>query len=420
MKTTTVLKSFIVITLATIIVACSLPSNVKLSTCPSTSQDSHIISDVLFINQGHPGARYGLITLPRRRLVGDPDIAGAPDDIITIDYMVHETVGAIPAAVVVLIAGGNLDSKIKSGPGNTVSTSSGNFLVRSAPMFISTSTIPLRVITIDRPSDYKDDVADTDPAYAYDGYRTSMRHTVDLSAVINAENPENLPVFIAGTSRGATSTVANYMLAAGISLSSAASSGPNGRPVREDSMYPEVRPSRVTVPAHVLAHMEDACPRSTPSDSFDILNNLFNGLGDGVYGGFIGPNNPRVCGAFHHHGYLGIETCAVDKITTWMGNTFPAIPNTRPVANAVAGINTNSGTPVDIDLIGAVTPAIPAPLTFSLPHATTALGGAIALIGSVVTYTPPLGLGNKIDTFVYVVNEAGGGSSHQVVSVQIN
>ena len=94
--------------------------------------------------------------------------------------------------------------------------------------------------------------------YRYDGYRTSMRHTVDLSAVINAENPENLPVFIAGTSRGATSTVANYMLAAGISLSSSASSGPNGRPVREDSMYPEVRPSRVTVPAHVLAHTEDA------------------------------------------------------------------------------------------------------------------------------------------------------------------
>jgi len=407
---------FIVSTLmAAMLAACSLPANVTISTCQFMLGDSYINGfGNLIRNLGHPGARYGLMTLPRRRLLNGP----SGSDFITIDYMVHETAVAGPSAIVVLIGGGNLDTRIEPGLGNTVSSAGGNFLVRSAPMFISTSPIPLRVITIDRPSDYKDDVGEFNNGYLYDGYRTSMRHTVDLSAVINAENPDNLPVFIAGTSRGATSTVANYMLAAGVSISSPASAGPNGRPVREDSIYPEVRPSRVTVPAHVLAHMEDACPISTPADSFSILNNLPDGLGDGVFGGITGSSG--VCGAFHYHGYLGIETCAVSKMTGWMGNTFPLVPSTRPVSAAITGISTNPDMAVDIDLLSAITTMTPALMTFALPHLSSSLGGTLSLTGSIVTYTPPAGLSNKIDTFVYVVNETGGGSSHQVVSVQIN
>lgn len=410
------IKLFLILTLSVLLGACSQPANVTISTCQSTPQDSYVDNGFLFPNLGYPGARYGFMVLPRRRLVTDP----SGSDSITIDYMVHEPAVAGPSAIVVLIGGGNLDTRIIPGPGNTVLSTGLNFLVRSAPLFISTSPIPLRVITIDRPSDYNDDIQNMNEGFRYDGYRTSMRHTVDLSAIINAENPENLPVFIAGTSRGATSTVANYMLAAGISLSSSASSGPNGRPVYEGSVYPEVRPSRVTVPAHVLAHTEDACPLSTPANSLDILDNLINGTGDFVSGGFIAPGNPRACGAFHYHGYMGIETCAVAKITSWMGGTFPSIPDTRPVSAAITGISTNPDTAVEIDLLTAITTSMPALMTFAMPHLTTSLGGALSLAGSMVTYTPPAGLSNKIDTFVYVVNETGGGSSHQVVSVQVN
>jgi len=37
-----------------------------------------------------------------------------------------------------------------------------------------------------------------------------------------------------------------------------------------------------------------------------------------------------------------------------------------------------------------------------------------------VTYTAPAGSAGLVDTFVYVVNEAGGGTSHNVVSVTVN
>jgi hypothetical protein len=417
MKFTSVLKFLLIIMLAVMLGACDPPADdVTISICQNTPQDSQLVNDILTTNIAYPSARYGLMTLPRRRLLND----ATGSDAITIDYMVHEPAAVGPSAIVVLIGGGNLDTRILPGPGNTVSSTGLNFLVRSAPMFVSTSDIPLRVITIDRPSDFRDDVGDLDSGFLYDGYRTSMRHTVDLSAVINEENSENLPVFIAGTSRGATSTVANYMLAAGVSISSPASSGDNGRPVREDSNFPEVRPSRVSVPAHLMWHTQEACPIVAISDTLSILNNLPDASGDGVSGGFIGPNNPRPCGAFHYHGYLGIETCAVSKITSWMGNLFPAIPDTRPISAAIAGISTNPDTPVDIDLLDGVTTLTPALMTFAIPHLSTSLGGIIELNGSIVTYTPPLALTGKIDTFVYVVNEVGGGSSHQVVSVLIN
>lgn len=82
---------FIVSTLmAAMLAACSLPANVTISTCQFMPGDSYINGfGNLIRNLGHPGARYGLMTLPRRRLLNGP----SGSDFITIDYMVHETGG---------------------------------------------------------------------------------------------------------------------------------------------------------------------------------------------------------------------------------------------------------------------------------------------------------------------------------------
>ena len=82
--------------------------------------------------------------------------------------------------------------------------------------------------------------------------------------------------------------------------------------------------------------------------------------------------------------------------------------------------STTQDTRLPIDLSPLVTDAIGGALTYSLPHTSTSLGGTISISGTDVTYDPPIGESNIVDTFVYVVNEAGGGTSHNVIDVTIN
>jgi len=78
---------------------------------------------------------------------------------------------------------------------------------------------------------------------------------------------------------------------------------------------------------------------------------------------------------------------------------------------------TQTGLSKNIDLSSAVAAA--GTLTLSLPHGTSALEGTVSLVGAVVAYTPPAGVMNTIDRFVYRVQESGGGHSTNEVSVTI-
>ncbi len=68
-------------------------------------------------------------------------------------------------------------------------------MVRSVKLFAAQG---YRVIIVDRPFDQET----TAFTALYDACRVSMAHAVDLSSIINTENPNNLAVIIAGTSRG--------------------------------------------------------------------------------------------------------------------------------------------------------------------------------------------------------------------------
>lgn len=406
------MKRFILLATLLVTAACTHQSDdITLSICPNTVHDSQQdnLGNVTRI-RSEATARYGSLTLPRQTANGNP---------VTMDYMVHENAVAGPKAIIVLIAGGQMNANIIPDGIGGVGSASGNFLVRSAHLFKRTHLF--RVITIDRPSDYTDDLpAGETRGSAYDVYRTSARHAVDLSWVINAENPENLPVFIAGTSRGAVSAVAQYMLAAGIALSSPVTSGSNGRPVREDSIYPQVRPSRVPIPVHVLWHLSDSCRVSLAADSRNLIADFADSAGDGLAGGFVDPLSPNECGAFSYHGFLGIESCAVDTTVAWMDNVIAGLPAARPLAASVLGMNTNADVVLDIDLTGVATPGGGGTLSYTLAHDVSSLGGGLSLTGNVVSYTPPVGLSGTTDALTYVVSETGGGSSHHVVTVAIN
>ncbi len=351
---------------------------------------------------------------------------------VTVSYMLHEPlVPADAKALVVLLAGGNGNAALVADAmdATKVASAGGNFLVRSADLFADAG---YRVVTLDRPSDwevYIEDLANIQGWHS-DDYRVSMQHAVDISAVVNAVNNTNLPVIISGTSRGTISAVPNYMLASGVALSSALTSGA-GTPVGAENSPANLQPGYLKVPTHISWHNGDLCSVTTPLDSVLLTGQLFaSGLdvvADVMNGGFADPTQTNPCKANTLHGFMGIETCAVNRQNTWIETLATALAgNTRPVAGAYTyGQNVTQGAAVvTIDLAAAAV-AMDGDgdtLTYALPYAKSALGGDISVTAvGVLSYTPPQNVGSLVttDTLVYVVDDGKKGTAHNLVQIPL-
>ncbi len=274
-----------------------------------------------FIISSAPCGTYGIVTTRTK---------DAQD--VVVQYMVHRPAG-VPKALVVLFAGGNGDTGIEGDPATGEVTKAGNnFLVRSAQLFAKNRYL---AVTIDRPLVGPTLTPEFPTNIEFDQYRISAEHGTDIGAVISEVNTEDLPVFLAGTSRGALSAVAQHKLdlgIVGILLASpeTSSGGPGtlyiGRP-----NYPNLQPEFVTVFAHVLAHELDGCFVSTPENSeklhHDFINAGVDSRFDEITGGFdlTGTDNITACDAKTHHGFLGVENKAVKKITKRMDQILKAI-----------------------------------------------------------------------------------------------
>ncbi|MDH5426494.1 MAG: hypothetical protein OEY29_16025 [Gammaproteobacteria bacterium] len=274
--------------------------------CNSTSADSSFNgTDVVRIHsETATNNTYEQVTLTR----------GA-----TMDYMVHNH--ANPQALIVLIAGGQLNANLTGTPGSQALTASGNFLVRSAHLFAAQG---YKVVTIDRPSDWADFVnpAGSGSGSAFDGYRTSNEHYTDIQTVITAENASPaLPVVIAGTSRGAISAVAQHNLGDYVLLSAPVTGGNNGSPVGTTGVLPSQLGSK---PVHLSWHQSDGCFVSTPAGAGNIAGQFDNVTAVEVSGGLNYPelsgrvNNKECDGSKTYHGFLAIESCVVQDSTSWL------------------------------------------------------------------------------------------------------
>jgi hypothetical protein len=343
---------------------------------------------------------------------------------VAVPYMVHLPMGA-PKAVVMLFAGGNGNTGIEGNDSTGEVTSAGNnFLVRSAQLFAEHGYLS---VTIDRPSDT---IGFTNAQF--DQYRVSPSHAHDIIAVLAEVNhlygTAHLDLFFAGTSRGAISVVAQNMLGIGSMLSSPVTSPGGGGQnlwVGSTSTHPRLVPDFMTVPAHVLAHVNDACFVSTPANSQLLHNDLLTaGVGsalDVLNGGF--EINPDPCQATTFHGFLGIENAAVQEITARMDflrlkkrrlhpdNVKPRARNGRFV--------TAPGVPIVINLAALTSDSNGDFLSHSLPHVASSRGGALAKKGPFVIYTPPGGGSNLTDGFVYVVADGKGSKNAGIVSIRV-
>jgi hypothetical protein len=278
-----------------------------------------------------------------------------------------------------------------------------------------------RAVTIDRPSVH----ADANPDY--DLYRISAAHAQDIVTVVNRANGGNLNVFLAGTSRGTLSVTAQWMLGIGAMLSSPVTAGPPGSMYIGAPGVARLQPAFVGVPAHVMAHQNDACSVTPPAGA-SALHEQFVAAGvpselDQLTGGFDQSSDPAVgpCGARAFHGFLGIENTAVGEITARLDGVLARLAarfpgNRRPVARSVR-ILVLPRTPAMVDLKLLTGDADHDALRFGLPHATSSRGARLELRGPLAVYWP--NQANIMDGFVYAVSDGHGGVSAGVVVVRV-
>ncbi len=382
-----------------------LVSAASLPECTTDSQQ-----DPFAVIRSAPCGTYRIIRT-RRESVG-----GVEQD-VTVQYMLHPPAG--PAKAMVILFSGGIGQTGITGDPNTgqVFTSNNNFLVRSAQLFAERGYL---AVTIDRPNP-------APPDAEYQLYRLSARHAQDIVAVANHANRWARHVFLAGTSMGTLSVVAQSVLGAGSMLSSPVTVQPSGVPYIGNPEFPNLVPSFARVPVHVMAHALDGCGATSPTNA-ELLHEQFllagtSSVFDLMNGGFdrTGIGGIVPCDAITYHGFLGIENAAVTRITARMDAIIAAhaarFPwNHRPVTRSAWRVTTLQH-PVSIDLRMLAADPNGDRLSFSLPYATSSRGARLTLRGPMATYWPvQMGI---IDGFVYVVSDDRGGRSADVVTAAV-
>ncbi|MGD9832093.1 MAG: alpha/beta hydrolase [Piscinibacter sp.] len=214
---------------------------------------------------------------------------------------------AQPRATVLLLPGGEGGfGKVEDGR-----PTSPNFLVRSVPHFLARG---LNVAIFGRPSD-SDGLGYAD--------RIAPAHLEDLRVVLEfARQRGTEPVWLVGTSRGTVSATAAALrwpaLAQGLVLSA--------------SVVDRRKPGAVTtqdlgairMPVLVLHHARDACGACRPQAVPEIVSSLTQSRVRKLVmldGGAEPRGDP--CTALHWHGFVGLESQAVDIIADWIVDPRP-------------------------------------------------------------------------------------------------
>jgi len=210
-------------------------------------------------------------------------------------------------ASVVLMTGG--DGLLSLDATGTITASTGNFLIRSADLFLRHG---LNVMMAD--------AAPAHPTGLNVATRLSATHAAELQGFITAAVSRwNKPVWVVGTSNGSISTVtAGGFLPPLAGLSGVVLTSPvtNLAPVNQPTF--NLYASRIVVPALVVWHQDDHCSFSPPDGSaalFVVIPSANKAARTFERGHSLAPDP---CGAFSEHGYAGIEDKVVKEIAEFI------------------------------------------------------------------------------------------------------
>jgi hypothetical protein len=210
-------------------------------------------------------------------------------------------------ASVVLMTGGNgllsLDST------GTIIDSTGNFLIRSANLFLHHG---LNVMMAD--------ALPAHPAGLDNTTRLSSAHAAELQGFINAALTRwNKPVWVIGTSNGSVSTVTAGGFQPALSgLAGVVMTSPvTVLPAASQPTF-NLYASRITLPALVVWEANDHCTFSTPAGSATLFSLISSNHKARRSFEFAHSVATDPCGAFSEHGYAGIEEEVVREIAAFI------------------------------------------------------------------------------------------------------
>ena len=227
-----------------------------------------------------------------------------------------------PVASVILFAGGHGALGLRSD--STMRWGDLNFLVRTRDSFAAQNFM---VAVVDAPSDHQRGMNAI--------FRMGCLHAGDISAVAGyLKNQVNVPVWLVGTSMGTFSAAAGAITAKGIdglvltSTITRAKAGWKIAPSHPNGVA-SMPLMRVKVPTLILSHRKDGCDITPATDAYKLINRLT--AAKPVEAALLDGGSPptsQPCEAMAQHGFLGIETEAVNEIAqfvkanskqTWLG-----------------------------------------------------------------------------------------------------
>lgn len=244
-----------------------------------------------------------------------PDARAADAEAVTIDtnftvrtppVRLDKPARAARASVVLMTGADGLLSLDASG---TIINSTGNFLIRSADIFLRSG---LNVMMADAAPAHPDGLGT--------GLRLSATHAAELQGFINAAaNRWGKPVWVVGTSAGSISTVtAGGFQPALAGLRGVVLTSPVTVLSSVNQATFNLYASRITLPTMVVWHRDDHCSASPPAGSAVLFNTIPSaGRAYRIFEhGHSVATDP--CGAFSEHGYAGIEEEVVKAIAEFV------------------------------------------------------------------------------------------------------
>jgi pimeloyl-ACP methyl ester carboxylesterase len=219
-----------------------------------------------------------------------------------------------PLASVILFAGGHGALGLKSA--SAMQWGAGNFLVRSRETFAAHNFM---VAVIDAPSDQQGGMNAI--------FRMSRAHADDIGAVAAyLKKQASVPVWLVGTSMGTFSAAGGAIGAKGIDGLVLTSTITRAKPEwKIAKSYPDSVASmalhEITVPTLIVSHQKDRCAVTPAVDAPKLRTRLTKArtVAISVLDGGDPPQS-EPCEAKSQHGFLGIETTAVDTIARYIKN----------------------------------------------------------------------------------------------------
>jgi pimeloyl-ACP methyl ester carboxylesterase len=249
------------------------------------------------------------VTRDRDPVVGDPPVIQSYNLI-----KIENAVGTV-----VLFAGGS--GKVGVGDWQLY-IGVANFLVQSRFYFAAEG---FNVVIIDTPTDF------WQLPYGLFGWRTSDEHLSDISAVIN-DLPNKLgetgPICLIGTSMGTLSAAAYPAENPSdsidcIVLTSSVTQSIENFPIAQN-LLDNVDLESINVPVYLVAHQNDLCYVTPPSDIKVLKSRLSGGSPKVKTKIFDGGTTTLTdeCNPLSPHGFFGIEPKVVKDIGKWIRKTI--------------------------------------------------------------------------------------------------